>query len=192
VTETPHILSDTAQGAVVSPREQRFEGEQRCRRERRTGAERCSEGERREGRDRRTRTLRSLLAGSLNPRRRGPRRSQDHGIAATDWHQPQWLAVALLILLLSIADAVLTLTLLQHRGVLEENPIMAALLSGNGVAFAAIKIGLTAAGVVLLTGLVRVRAFGRVPVSALLCGLLAVYVGLVGYEVWLLRSVPGT
>ena len=150
------------------------------------------QGERRRGMDRRTRTLRSLVAGGFNPRRRGPRRAQDSSIAATDWHEPQWLAVALLILLLSIADAVLTLTLLQHGGILEENPIMAGLVSGNWGSFAAVKIGLTAAGVVMLTALVRVRAFGRVPVSALLCGLLAVYVGLVSYEIWLLRSVAGS
>jgi hypothetical protein len=174
VADSPHIRSDAARGATALTRERRLEGE---RRERRVGA------------DRRTRTLHSLLAGSFNPRRRGPRRAEDRSIAATDWHQPQWFAVALLILLLSIADALLTLTLLQHPGVLEANPIMAALLKGDWSTFAAIKIGLTATGVVLLTLMVRVRAFGRVPVSALMCGLLVVYVVLVSYELWLLQSI---
>jgi hypothetical protein len=192
VTDSPHVRSNEERGARVSPCERPFEDGRRCERERSAGSEPCNQGERRVGTDRRTRNLHALVAGSLNPRRRGPRRVEDQNIAATDWHQPQWLAVALSILLLSVADALLTLTLLQHRGVLEENPIMAVLLKGDWAYFAAVKIGLTAAGVVLLTALVRVRAFGRVPVGSLLCGLLVVYVGLVGYEVWLLQSVAGS
>ena len=180
VTDSPHIRSNAERGARVLPCGQRFEDGRGCERERRVGT------------DRRTRNLRALFAGSFNPRRRGPRRVQDQTLAATDWHQPQWLAVALSILLLSVADALLTLTLLQHRGVLEENPVMAMLLKGDWAYFAAVKIGITVAGVVLLTALVRVRAFGRLRVGALLCGLLVVYVGLVGYEVWLLQGVVGS
>jgi Domain of unknown function (DUF5658) len=176
----------------VPPSEPRFEDGRRCERERRAGGAPCNEGERRVGTDRRTRNVHALVAGSFKPRRRGPRRVQDQNIAATDWHQPQWLLVALSIVLLSVADALLTLTLLQHRGVLEANPVMAVLLKGDWVYFAAVKIGVTAAGVVLLTALARVRAFGRVPVGTLLCGLLVVYLGLVGYEVWLLQSVVGS
>jgi hypothetical protein len=179
VADSLHIGPAAAHGAALSQTE------------RSTGSQRLRESERRGGADRRTRTLRSLFMGSFNPRRRGPRRAHEQSIAATDWHQPQWLAVALLILLLSIADALLTLALLQHHGVLEENPLMAALVKGNSGSFAAVKIGLTACGVVLLTALARVRAFGRVPVSALLCAVLVAYVGLVGYEVWLLQSIPG-
>jgi hypothetical protein len=147
--------------------------------------------ERRRAGDRRTSTLRSLVTGSFSPRRRGPRRAYDRSIAGTDWYEPQWLAVALLILLLSIADALLTLALLQHRGVLEANPIMAAFVKGNPNYFAGVKIGLTAAGVVLLTTLARVRAFGRIPVSALLCAVLVGYAVLVAYETWLLRTLTG-
>jgi Domain of unknown function (DUF5658) len=198
VADSVDTRSHAAHGAKVSPCEARFDEGRRCERERRAGIGRCDEGERRErrerrgGADRRTRIVHSLIAGNFNPRRRGPRRALDHGIAATDWHQPQWLAVALLIVLLSIADAVLTLTLLQHSGVFEANPIMAALVKGDWGIFVAIKIGLTAAGVVLLTAVVRIRAFGRVPVGALLCGLLVAYVGLVSYEVWLLQSVAAS
>ena len=66
---------------------------------------------------------------------------------------------------------------------------MGALLQGDGHGFAAIKIALTGIGVVLLTLLVRVRAFGRLPVSVLLYGVLAAYAVLVGYEIWLLKDV---
>jgi hypothetical protein len=142
--------------------------------------------ERRGGRERRTRTLRSLALGSFLRRRHGPRRPADAGFAGTDWYAPQWLAAALLILLLCLADALLTLTLLGH-GALEVNPVMNAVVHGDGRSFAAMKFGLTAAGVVVLILLARVRAFGRLPVSALLYGVLAGYLWLVMYEFSLLR-----
>ena len=51
---------------------------------------------------------------------------------------------------LSIADAFLTLTLLQHGG-FELNPFMAALLGHSDNVFAAVKMTLTAGGVVIVT-----------------------------------------
>ncbi len=102
-----------------------------------------------------------------------------------DWHHPRWLAVALLILLLSCADAVLTLMLVE-RGAYEANPLMAGLVHGSSPAFAAVKILLTSGGVVLLTVLATHRAFGRLPVGIVLYGILAGYGALITYEVWLL------
>ncbi len=142
--------------------------------------------ERRLGTDRRRRVVYALIRGSLQPRRRGPRRAREASLAGTDWHDARWLAVALSILLLSLADALLTVRLLAY-GALEANPVMAAALDGNSYAFAAAKFGLTAAGVVLLTLLARARAFGRVPVGALLQLILVGYVALLGYEIWMLH-----
>jgi hypothetical protein len=142
--------------------------------------------ERRAGEDRRTQTLRSLALGSFMRRRFGPRRVEDASFAVTDWYAPQWLAAALLILILCVADALLTLTLLSH-GAMEANPIMNSVVHGDGRSFAAMKIGLTSAGVVVLILLARVRAFGVLPVSALLYGVLAGYLWLVTYEFSLLR-----
>lgn len=142
-------------------------------------------GERRIPAERRRNTLKALLIGSLRPRRMNPRRSHDRGFAAVDWHHPQWLAVALLILLLSCADAFLTLVLLSH-GATEINPFMAPLVTGTGHAFALWKLGLTSTGVVVLTLLARMRAFGRLPVGSILYTVLAGYVVLVTYEMWLL------
>ncbi len=147
--------------------------------------------ERRGATDRRRRTLRSLFTGSFNPRRRGPRRVRDGSLTSTDWHESQWLAIALVILLLSVADAVLTLTLVQH-GALEANPVMATFLALDPDVFVAFKIGLTAGGVVLLTLVAKVRAFGRLPVSAILYMVLAAYVTLIAYEVWLLRTIANS
>lgn len=136
--------------------------------------------------ERRTQTLRSLALGSFKRRRFGPRRAADASLAATDWYAPQWLAAGVLILILCIADALLTLMLLNH-GAMEANPVMNSVVHGDGRSFAAMKFGLTSAGVVVLILLARVRAFGLLPVSALLYGVLAGYLWLVMYEFNLLR-----
>jgi Domain of unknown function (DUF5658) len=139
----------------------------------------------RRGIERRTRVLRALLHGSFRPRRRAPRRAGERALGAVDWHHPQWLATAMLIVMLCAVDAFLTLVLME-RGASEMNPVMGALLGGSALAFAIVKIGLTGSGVVLLTLLARARAFGRVTVGALLYGVLAAYAILVAYEFSLL------
>jgi hypothetical protein len=106
----------------------------------------------------------------------------------TDWFHPQWLGVSLLILLLCCFDAVLTLTLINH-GAYEVNPFMAPLVEGSWTAFVVVKLGLTAMGVVLLTILARLRIFGR-SVGITLYLVLAGYVALVAYELFLLRNIP--
>jgi hypothetical protein len=152
--------------------------------ERKSSPETLAPTERRSG-ERRTRVFRALIYGGLYARRRGPRRAGERGLSAVDWHHPQWLAVAVLIVMFCCADAFLTLVLMQH-GAYEANPLMAPLVGHSASAFAFIKIGLTVAGVLLLTQLVRVRAFGRIPVGMLLYGVLAIYAALVLYEYRLL------
>jgi hypothetical protein len=132
--------------------------------------------------------LRALLHGSFNPRRRGPRRVDERALSAVDWHHPQWLAIAMLIVVSSCIDALLTLMLVE-RGAYEANPLMAPLVGGSGLVFAAVKIGLTAGGVVLLTQLARVRAFGRISVGVLLYTVLAIYSALIVYEFGLLNAL---
>jgi hypothetical protein len=144
--------------------------------------------DRRRAPDRRKQPLRALLHGSFNPRRRGSRRDGEIRVTGLDWHHPQWLAVGMLIVLFSCFDAFLTLTLIEH-GAYEVNPFMAPLVGGSGLAFALVKIGLTAGGVVLLTLLARMKAFGRIPVSLLLYTVLAGYGVLVLYEFRLLQDV---
>ncbi len=102
-----------------------------------------------------------------------------------DWHHPQWLAVAILTLLLCTADALLTLTLLAH-GAIEANPFMQPLVGGSGLTFALVKMGLTSGGIVLLILLARVRILGGIPVSLHLYTVLLGSVALVGYEFWFL------
>ena len=141
--------------------------------------------ERRERRDRRKRTIHALIHGSFSPRRHGPRRDDDLSFTAVDWHHPQWLAVAILTLLMCSADAFLTLTLISH-GAVEANPFMQPLVGGSPLAFTLVKMGLTSGGIITLILLARVRLMRRIPVSFLLYTVLFGYAALVGYEFWLL------
>jgi hypothetical protein len=140
--------------------------------------------DRRNGAERRSRTLRSLIAGSWQARRRNPRRSESLRLGSIDWHAPQWLAAALLVLLLSLTDTFLTLVLVQH-GAVEVNPIMAPLVLGSGRSFAFLKLALTASAVTILVALTRVRAFGRLLAGPILVGTALLYAVLISYELWL-------
>lgn len=147
----------------------------------------ASEPERRRT-ERRRHVLRALLHGSFRPRRRGPRRADERQVSAVDWHHPQWLAIAMLIVVFSAADALLTLMLME-RGAYEVNPFMAPLVGGSALSFALVKVGLTAGGVVLLTQIARIRAFGRIPVGVFLYSVLALYGALIAYEFSLLNTL---
>ena len=144
--------------------------------------------ERRGPQERRRSVLRALWEGNFARRRLAPRRTGERHAVVTDWFHAQWLAVAILILLLCSADAVLTLTLIA-RGAEELNPLMVPLVLGSGHAFAFWKVGLTAVGVVVLTVLARLQLFGKA-VGTILYVVLAVYAALVAYEVILLRNIP--
>jgi hypothetical protein len=93
----------------------------------------------------------------------------------------------MLITLLSCGDAALTLTLME-RGAYEVNPIMAPIVGGSALVFTLVKVGMTAGGVVLLTLAARMRAFGKIPVSFLLYGVLLAYATLIVYELRLLEE----
>jgi hypothetical protein len=144
--------------------------------------------DRRDDPDRRKRTLYSLVYGSFNPRRRGARRTDARSLRDVDWHEPQWLAVAMLIVVLCCVDAALTLTLIAH-GAYEVNPFMAPIVGGSALTFTLVKVGLTGAGVVMLTLAARMRAFGKIPVGFLLYAVLAGYGTLVVYELRLLEEI---
>jgi len=92
----------------------------------------------------------------------------------------------MLIMLLSVGDAMLTLELM-HLGAIEMNPVMAVFLDGGSPAFAYLKVALTGGGVTVLTVLARVHAFGRLRVGVMLYVVLGLYVSLIAYEYWLLQ-----
>lgn len=135
--------------------------------------------------ERRRQVLRGLLLGSFRARRRQPRRAGEQALAAVDWHHPQWLATAMLIIVFSSADALLTLALIE-QGAYETNPLMRPLVEGSALAFTLVKVGLTAGGVVVLTLLARMRVFGHLSAGLLLYALLALYGALIFHEFSLL------
>ena len=144
--------------------------------------------ERRARADRRQRVWWSVWYGSFNPRRRSPARRQgDSRFHSPDWHSSHLLAVAIGILLLSVADAFMTLLLLQV-GAAEVNPIMAALIYRSVATFTALKMGMTGVGVLLMVSLARYRFMHLLRVEWALYGVLMGYATLIGYEIWMLES----
>lgn len=142
--------------------------------------------ERRRGPDRRRVTLGSFLRGGLTPRRRGGRRADEQHLPI-DWHEPYLLFLSLTILLLSFADAFLTLTLIMG-GATEANPVMAYILRDHPHLFAVTKMGLTGLGVIVLVAAARTRLFRMMRAGFVLQGVFVAYVALIAYEWWLLRT----
>lgn len=144
--------------------------------------------ERRSGYDRRRVGVRTFVQGGLTPRRRnGGRRCDDLGLLI-DWHEPHLLFLAVAILLLSVTDAFLTLTLLS-MGAYEANPVMNFVLQRQPELFAATKLALTGAGVLVLVACARATVFRVIRVSTVIHWCLFGYAALIGYECWLLQHL---
>jgi hypothetical protein len=143
--------------------------------------------ERRRGPDRRRTNLRSFLQGGLTPRRRGGRRTDEQHLPI-DWHEPYLLFLSVMILLFSLADAFLTLTLLT-AGAQEANPFMAYILEQHPELFALVKMGFTGAGVLVLVAVARAKLFRVMRVGTVLQGLFVAYVALIAYEWQLLHAI---
>ena len=144
--------------------------------------------ERRSGYDRRRMTARTFLQGGLTPRRRSSGRRWDDAEWLVDWHEPHLLFLAVAILLLSVTDALLTLTLI-NLGAHEVNPVMDFVLAKQPHLFAAVKMALTGAGVLVLVVCARAKVFRVVRVSTFMHWFLLGYAGLIGYECWMLRAI---
>jgi hypothetical protein len=130
----------------------------------------------------------SVFYGSFNPRRRRPaRRLDDSRFQPVDWYSPHLLAVSIAILLLSASDAFLTAVLLLH-GADEVNPIMAVLVYRSVAAFAALKMAMTGASIIVMVALSRYRFMSLIRVELVLYAVLAGYAWLIGYEMWMLKT----
>jgi hypothetical protein len=138
--------------------------------------------ERRTGGERRHRSLGAYCSQQL--RRKSGRRSSDHFYPIIDFYPRRTLAAALAIMVLCCCDAFITIELLA-RGAVEANPAMALLMQAGMGWFGAIKLSLTATGVVVLVACSAKRLFRRISGELLLHALLACYVLLIAYEAWL-------
>jgi hypothetical protein len=137
--------------------------------------------------ERRELSWRTFLQGSITPRRRSNRRGEStEGLL--DWHEPHLLFLAIMILLMSVTDAFLTLTLID-RGASEANPLMAYLLERTPRLFITAKMALTGAGIVVLVALARARVFRVIRISIIIHWCMLGYVALLAYEAWLLRQL---
>jgi hypothetical protein len=139
--------------------------------------------DRRTSPDRRRLTWRSFLQGGLTPRRRGHRRHHESQ-SPIDWHEPHLLFLSIMILLLSVTDAFLTLTLMA-RGASEANPFLALILDHFPQLFAIVKMGLTGAGIVVLVALARSKVFRVIRISLIIHWCMLGYLALIVYEAWL-------
>ncbi len=129
-----------------------------------------------------------MLYGSFHPRRRTPpRRLDESRFHWLDWHSAHLLAVAICILLASVLDAFLTVVLLMD-GADEVNPLMAVIIYRSVGVFAALKMLMTGAGLVVMVTLARYRFMRLVRVEWVLYGVLAAYICLINYEVSLLKA----
>ncbi len=84
----------------------------------------------------------------------------------------------------------MTITLLAG-GAVEVNPFMAAVVYRSATVFAAVKLGMTGVGVMLLVTLARYRFLRIIRVDIAMYCLLLVYLLLLSYEYWMLRQQPG-
>ena len=137
--------------------------------------------------DRRLTTDRRQDAGSsLSLRRWRSRRSRHRrgdGLTAryVDWYEPKWLLAAAAVVLLSCVDAAATLALVGQWGDGQGYP-MAAVLKIDAALFAAFKLAVAGAGLLILVGQYKFDLFKWMPGARLLPGCLMAYGVLVAYE----------
>lgn len=131
--------------------------------------------------DRRLFGWRTVLFGFALSRRHAHRRVADSDVIFLDWHHPWLFFLAVGTMLLSCADAFLTLQLME-RGMLEANPFMqAAMTRGTGV-FTSTKLAMTAVGIFVLVYLAKSRFLNRFRTGLFLTAFFSGYACLVCYE----------
>ncbi len=135
---------------------------------------------RREG-DRRSMSWRTVANGFLRSRRRSARRESEAGQIYQDWHHPWIFFLGVSIMLMSVADAFLTLQLI-NRGAIEANPFMRSLLWNTGL-FVGLKLLMTAFSIFVLVYASRYKIFGRMRVGLLITGFFCMYLTLITYEI---------
>jgi hypothetical protein len=139
--------------------------------------------------ERRQFSWRTVLYGFARSRRRELRRNADADVALIDWHHPWLFFLAVGTMLLSCADAFLTLILIDN-GMYEANPLMAGAMAEGVGLFVASKMALTGTGILLLVFLAKTQFLNRIRTGLILTSFFSLYCCLVCYEiVSLLRSI---
>jgi len=131
--------------------------------------------------DRRQFSWRTVAFGFLLSRRRVHRRSSDEEVIFLDWHHPWLFFLATGTMLLSCADAFLTLMLID-LGMIEANPVMGASMSHGTTVFTSTKLAMTGVGILMLVFLAKARFLNRVRTGLFLTTFFSFYACLVCYE----------
>ncbi len=131
--------------------------------------------------DRRAFTWRTVFFGFTRSRRREHRRPVGDDVLFLDWHHPWLFFLATGTMLLSCADAFLTLQLIG-LGMNEVNPVMNAVMAHSTLLFTSTKLAMTAFGILVLVFLAKARFLNRFRTGAFLTLFFTSYACLVCYE----------
>lgn len=137
--------------------------------------------EQRTATDRRCFSWRTVAYGFVLSRRHAHRREADEEVIFLDWHHPWLFFLATGTMLLSCADAFLTLKLLD-LGMIEANPVMNAIMAHGTTVFTSTKLAMTAVGILMLVFLAKARFLNRVRAGLFLTVFFSAYACLVCYE----------
>jgi len=144
--------------------------------------------ERRALEDRRALSWRTVFFGFMRSRRHDSRRDDDGDVIFVDWHHPWLFFLSVGIMLLSCTDAFLTLLLIE-RGMVEANPIMAAVLGQGAATFAVSKVFMTGTSILILVFLAKFHFMNRLRTGLFLTLFFSIYSCLVCYELVHLLAV---
>ncbi len=131
--------------------------------------------------ERRETSWRTVFFGFTRSRRRTHRRVVDDAVIFLDWHHPWIFFLATGIMLLSCADAFLTLQLIE-LGMYEANPAMQAVMAQSTLLFTSTKLAMTGFGILILVFLANSRFLNRIRTGLILTVFFSFYACLVCYE----------
>lgn len=131
--------------------------------------------------DRRTFGWMTVLFGFTRSRRHLHRRAVDNEVIFLDWHHPWLFFLSVGTMLLSVADAFLTLQLLQ-LGMIEANPFMRVAMGQSITLFVGTKLAMTAFGILVLVYLAKQQFMNRFRSGLFLTFFFSGYACLVCYE----------
>jgi hypothetical protein len=147
--------------------------------------------ENRRGIDRRTNNRARFKYLLFNGRRERSRRDEDSGKAFIfDRYNQKFFLAITVILILSVLDAVLTLTVIQ-RGAKELNPVMAYFLEHGTSTFIVAKYILTSVGVLILLIFKNVFLHRlKIYTHSLFPCVIFVFITVIAWELFLIYSAP--
>jgi hypothetical protein len=139
--------------------------------------------------ERRVFSWKTVFFGFTRSRRHTLRREHDAEVIFLDWHHPWLFFLAVGTMIMSGLDAFMTLQLLE-RGMVEANPVMAAILGQGTTTFAVTKMLMTGTSILILVFLAKARFLNRFRAGLFLTIFFSCYACLICYEfVFLIRDM---